>query len=558
MALKRPRKILFFLCFFLPFLSGFGQSDPTGKRAVTRTYLIRNATLIIDPKTTQTGQDVLFSDGIIKAVGKNLKFPPEAEIIQGDSLYVYPGFIDMANKRGVSTPPAMEKPKNFDSSKPEDYLAGIHPEVSVLNHFNPAYPQISEWRKLGFTLAQVIPMGMGMLPGNSALVGYDNSDKSALVVKERSSVYARFSAVGGMYPSNNLGIMAKFRDLFENARVLDVHLARFNSNVGVSIPEKNPVLENLIPLVKAQKPVYFETNSALDVGRALRLKKEFGFDLILGGISEGEEYLNDIKNWNVGVALSLNLPVEPDLSKKSSETGGEFERLSQRVLEAYEDRLSLPAKFEAAGIPFGFTTKQLASDKFLSNLRIMIAHGLSEEAALAALTVNAAKLLKVDQLTGDIKAGKMANFVVTTRPIFDPEVQISQVIVNGQVFEYEKKEKKENADTKTAKTEVWRYQASTPSGKAFGDFSLWQESGKWVGEITIDDPEKPGHKTILLENVRKTATMMSFGLTLRSGDRDIRLNVKGDVSSNSFSGIMDIMGNDRFPFNAKKTDKPNI
>ncbi|MCC5938887.1 MAG: amidohydrolase family protein [Lunatimonas sp.] len=514
--------------------------------------MIRNATVISEPGVVQERQDILFKDGIITSLGKNLSAPPEAAIIVGDSLFVYPGFIDMASKVGVSNPPTIEKPKDFDSSNPDNYLAGIHPQISVLDHLDTQHPQQAEWRKLGFAMAHKIPMGMGLLPGKTAVLGYTQPHEP-MVLMDDAAVYARFSTVGGMYPANNLGVMAKFRDLFENAKLLDIHQTQYASQTGVRIPEKNPVLESLIPATDRKKALYFETNTELDIGRALRLQEEYGFKLILGGVTEGEDYISTIQARQIAAVLSLNLPEEP--KQKADSTQSEATQiLSSRVSEAYESRLALAAKYEKAGISFAFTTKQLSKEKLFTNLRLLIEHGLSEQAALAALTVNPAKILGIERTAGDIRVGKLANFVLSTNPIFDREAQIKYMIVNGHVYEFDIQ--KSDALEATNGVEYWNYHASTPAGESSGNLAIWRESGKWKGEITIDDPEKPGQKTIPLEDIKKSATMLSFGFSLDSRDRKIKLSVHGDVTGASFNGTLDVMGTERFPFKAKRTEKP--
>ncbi|WP_209328751.1 amidohydrolase family protein [Lunatimonas salinarum] len=541
--------LLLFLGIFVPFSNGIAQSDLTGNRPVTQTYLIRSATVIPRPGVIQSGQDVLFKDGIIKSVGRNLTAPPEAVIIPGDSLYVYPGFIDVANKLDVASPPEMEKPDDFDSSNPDDYLAGIHPQVNVLDHLNT---QRGEWRRLGFTLVQKVPMGMGLLPGKTAVIGYSHPHEQ-VVLAEDVAVYARFNTVGGMYPANNLGVMAKFRDLFQNAKLLDIHLAQYNSTTGVRIPEKNPVLESLVPVVNQMQPVYFEIEDQLDIGRALRLQEEIGFKLILGGISEGEQYIPTIKARQVAVSLSLNLPAAP-----TDSVGPDLEEIErkrfERVSAAYTNRVSLPAKYAEAGIPFAFTTKHLAKDKFFDNLHLLIDHGLSEDAALAALTINPANILGISRVAGDIQVGKQANFVISTDPLFDKEAQIKFVIVNGHVYEYEIN--KGSVKAASNGVEHWNYQASTPAGESSGELVIWRESGKWVGEITIDDPVKPGQLTLPLEDIDKSATMLGFGFSLDSNDRKIKLNVQGEISGTTFHGTLDVMGTEQFPFKAVKKNMP--
>ncbi|WP_332912888.1 hypothetical protein [Algoriphagus boritolerans] len=106
-------------------VNAWSQSDPTGKRRVSDTYAITNATIFAAPGQQGIKGTVLFQDGVILGIGANLSLPKEAQVIPGDSLFIYPGFIDGAGLMGVTKPKDPERPKDFVSSNPPDELAGI-------------------------------------------------------------------------------------------------------------------------------------------------------------------------------------------------------------------------------------------------------------------------------------------------------------------------------------------------------------------------------------------------------------------------------------------------
>ena len=149
--------------------AAWAQSDPTGKRRITSTYAITNATVFKAPGDPGSKATILIKDGVIVGLGTSLALPKEAKVIAGDSLYVYPGFIDGAGSMGISKPKDVERPKDFVSSNPADEIAGITPWRSASDSYTAASTQVDDWRKAGFTLSQVVPDG-GMLPGKTALV----------------------------------------------------------------------------------------------------------------------------------------------------------------------------------------------------------------------------------------------------------------------------------------------------------------------------------------------------------------------------------------------------
>jgi imidazolonepropionase-like amidohydrolase len=123
------------------------------------------------------------------------------------------------------------------------------------------------------------------------------------------------------------------------------------------------------------------------------------------------------------------------------------------------------AAFEKAGIPFCLTTSDLRDPKqFMPNLRKAMQYGLSEAKALEALTRTPAKLLGIDNITGSVDAGKLANFIITTGPVFDEKTVILQNWIQGIKF--------------GVKEENWK--------EANGQYSLAVKSAQGTSAFTLD------------------------------------------------------------------------
>ncbi|MDN3689946.1 amidohydrolase family protein [Cyclobacterium jeungdonense] len=528
----------------------FSQSDRNGERRLGSSYVITNTTLIPSPGEILQSQHVLFEDGIIRAFGKDLLIPADAQEIKGDSLFVYGGFIDMANKTGVVEPTIPEKPDNFDPSNPMPEIAGIHPHFNVTDYYQQTNPHDKEWRKLGFTLAQKLPLGKGMLPGTSALLIYGQEGKNNLIT-ENQSIYFKFSTAGGVYPNTNLGVMATWRDLIQNARLYQQHQEMYAADRNIRRLEKNPVLEALIPVIKGQTPVLLEISGELDIQRALKMQDENYFRIILTGINEGDHLIPLLKEKQIGAVLTLNLPEDPSTEVPDGEKSKDFESRIQRAKEAYQKSLALAGKYEAAGIPFALTTKHLPRGDFFKNLQLMIENGLSKEGALAALTVNPAKLLGISDRTGTISEGKMANLLIMTDTLFSENANIHMVVSDGYLFDYSEKPEKLSEEETT-----WDYEAETEDGKSSGTWKIKQKEGKWTGTITFEDPQGQGMKTTAIENVIITTENMQFSFTVSVKNNTMEVEVSGNLSGEKFSGDMKIVGYGNFPVKAVKRDKP--
>src|SRR5690554_6446885 len=296
--------LLGLIALILPF-SVVAQSDPTGEKRVTGTYAITDAWVFLVPgKASKT--TILIKNGLIDGVGPNLRIPAEAQVIKGDSIIVYPGFIDPTSVAGVDTPRTPERPKVFDPSDPAPEFVGITPQRDVLETFKGG-EIIEKWRKAGFTVGQLMPQGTGMLPGKASVIVFGDRGSSN-ILRESTALSMRFQTVRGLYPGTILGIMAKWRELYENAKLAANHQNVFDQHQGVARPERNPVLEAFFPVIKGEIPVVFEASDELEIRRAISLQRENGFDLILSGIKEGGNLIPLIKDTGAKVLLSLDLP----------------------------------------------------------------------------------------------------------------------------------------------------------------------------------------------------------------------------------------------------------
>lgn len=549
---------LIFMAFCVT-LHAFGQSDPKGERRVTGTFAIVNATITPSPGKTINGATILIKNGLVENIGNNLSLPPEAQIISGDSLFVYPGFIDGASSAGVSKPKDSEKPSDFDPSNPPDEIAGISPWRTVLDNYDPNSSQISDWRKVGFTIAQVIPEG-GMLPGKSAIVTFGGK-ASSNVLANNTAMNARFRNVGGgrgMYPGTQLGIMAKFRDLYKNAELSAKHNRLFASTSGMARPEMNKTLEAFFPVLDKNMPVLFEVSNDLEIKRAIALQKEFGFNLILTGVTDIDYALDAIKASNAKVLIGFRLPNDKTASADLERKTEEMQSRTLKIREAYKSTLEGPSKLEAAGIPFGFTSMGGRSSEMLKNIRLMIENGLSEEGALAALTINNATILGIQKFAGTLEKGKLANMVISTAPLFSEEAQIQHVVADGYLFDFDvsKKSKANGTDGKTIDiVGVWEYTSDTPAGSSDGTMEIKKEGDSYKGTITYDNPAGSGKASSEMNNITLSGNNLSFTFNVSAGGMALEVTVSGDVSEADFRGNMSLSDFGSFPLNANK--KPN-
>lgn len=503
--------IMLLLLLFASSLNALAQGDPTtgddlDLRPVTRTYAIRNARIVQAPGRVIERGTVLMRDGVIVAVGDNLQIPFDARIIDGDSLTVYAGFIDGLTHASV---PKQKQdgnlPKIPKPADPPNDRAGIQPERDVRTLVVASDPTIDSLRMAGFTVAHVVPHGQ-MLPGSGAIISLGGMKPGEMVIRGDASLYARFAPADNIYPATTMAIMAKWRQLYHEAERRKSLGAVYAENPGgIERPKFDPVLNAFFPVIDGKKPVFFQADGALEVERALALKNDLGFPLVIAGLKDANDVTAILKSKGLPVFLSLDLPKE----KKNGDAGKDKDSTkkgvdSLKVAEAdttkgmtpkppasffLNDRHTLSYKdvmdeqlwlterqrqsrtmfygtagrLRKQGIPFGFSSVDASLGDLRGNLRLVVENGLSKDDALSALTVDAAKMLGLEKVLGTVEKGKIANLVVTSGDYFDERSQVRYVFVDGQMFEYPAAKVAEKKDS--AKGDA----AALAGGRANGD-----------------------------------------------------------------------------------------
>lgn len=535
--------------------SAWGQSDPTGKRRVTSTFAITNATVITAPGQTGTKATVLFKDGVILGVGSSLQIPKEAKLISGDSLFIYPGFIDGAGSMGITRPKDAERPKDLVSSNPPDEFAGITPWRTAVDQFAISGNQVDDWRKTGFTISQLIPDG-GMLPGKAAIMVLGDGNSTNLI-QLNSGLAANFRGSRNMYPATLAGVMAKFRDVYQNTSLALEHEKMYASTSGVKRPQTTPTQVAMAAVVQKQIPVLFTASSDLEIRRALALQKELGFKLVLTGLENYESVIDQIKATGTPVLIKLQVP--DDKAVKSQKADGVTEATKaqyERVKESYEKALKQASLLEKAGIPFAFSTADAKPGDAMKAIQTMIKNGLSEKAAFAALTTNPASLLGISRVAGTIEKGKMANLIVSTSEIFKEDAQVKHVIVDGNIFTYEvkkkvaKEEQKSTGNVGTTVEGIWEYTSETPAGSSGGEIVLKRENGVLGGTISYDDPAGSGKVTSPIKNATLNGKTLSFDFAVSAGGMSLNVTVTGEINGNTMEGSLSVPQMGSFPVKA--------
>jgi imidazolonepropionase-like amidohydrolase len=390
-------------------------------------YAFTNATVVKDGSTTLTNATVIIKDGRIVSVGSNLKAPAGAVEIDCKGKYIYPSFIDMYADYGIAAPQRTAGGGGFNFAQqpqletavkgPYGWNQAIKSDVDAYKVFAVDDSKAKPLREIGFgTVLSHVKDGIAR--GTGAVVSLANEKENLVIIKEKASAHYSFNkgTSSQSYPGSMMGMISLLRQTYLDAQWYKSKPAEEGFNISLQTWNDNQGL-----------PQIFEANDKWNDLRADRIGDEFGVQYILKAGQNEYQRVKEMKATNASFILPLNYPQAQDV-----EDPAEARFVSLNDMKHWELAPTLAASFEKAGIPFCLTTADLRSvNQFWANLRKAMEYGLSENKAMEALTKTPATLLGVYDKVGSIDAGKLANFLITSGPIFNEKTSILQNWVQG-------------------------------------------------------------------------------------------------------------------------------
>lgn len=387
---------------------------------------------------------IVIRDGLITAVGADVRAPADARIVDGDGLTVYPGLIDASTSLGMpsrggggggfgggaATPTAART-----GAPNSNYEVGMQAELRASTELELAANAFKAAHGAGFTAALTAPSS-GIFRGTSAVITLRDAPVPTLIVREGVAQHIGFSrGGGGGFPGSLMGVFAQLRqELLDAEHYRDLKAAYTRDPRGLNRPHHDPTLEALQPVLAGTMPVVMAANSEREITRALDLAKEFGFKPIIAGGREAYKVTDRLRAENVTVLLDIDFP------RRTAPTGGRAaadEEPQPEQLSVLRDRVELPkspGKLAGAGVRFVIASGNDYTN-FLANARHAVEAGLDPLRALKAMTIDAATLFGVGDRLGSIEVGKIANLTITKGGLFEDSTKVTQLFVDGNQIE---------------------------------------------------------------------------------------------------------------------------
>jgi len=374
---------------------------------------------------------VLVTDGRIAAVsGPGTALPPDVTVIDAAGKWVLPGLIDPHTHLG-----AREEGEGWAGHDTNELTGPIQPHVRVLDAINPADEGFRDALSGGVLAAGVTPGSGNPIGGQTVAIRCWGRTVDDMVLRSPAGMKSalgenpkRVLGERRVNPSSRLGTAATIRSalvdaanyLAKSAGADAEHLS--DSAERADAPRHRDLkLEALAGVLRREIPWRQHCHRADDIATALRLAAEFGYDLV---IEHGTEaYLIADKIAAAGVPVVCG----PLITARSK-------------VELRNRTMANPGLLAAAGVTVAIATDHpvVPIHLLIMQAALAVREGLDRDTALAAVTINPARILGIADRLGSLTVGKDADLAVWSGDPLDLMSRVELAFMRGQeVYRYD-------------------------------------------------------------------------------------------------------------------------
>lgn len=412
------KKLILSIQLLLVTLLAIAQETVYPAKAQTEAITIINATIHVGNGTVINNGFITFENGKIKAVGQSA---PAAggKVIDAKGKHVYPGLILSVSQLGLVEVNSVRA--TIDHTE----IGIYNPNIRSIVAYNTDSKVIGTLRNNGILFANVVPQG-GTISGSSSVVQLDAWNWEDAIYKADGQMHinmpsllprpSRFGGFGGGAETRSsadrvkeaLAEVESIKDFFREAKIYLKETTHSKTNLKYEATK--------ILFEKKQK-LFVHCDIVKEILVAIDFAKEFGFEVVIVGGSESWQIADLLKQNNIAVILAQRhaLPTMMD------------------------DDVDLPYKsatyLQDAGVLYAINDEdgQTRGRNLPFNAGTAAAYGITKEQAISAITLNAAKILGIDQMTGSLEVGKDANIVISEGDILDIKSSIiTDVFIQGR------------------------------------------------------------------------------------------------------------------------------
>lgn len=352
---------------------------------------------------------LIIHQGKIVAVGADIEIPEGAIVIDASDKVIMPGLVDTHSHialTGDGGPSAV-----------------MNPEKRIMDAVWPADPRIKVALTGGVTTANIMPGSGTLMGGQTAYVKLRGDSIADMLVP---------NSIGGMKMANGTNpkrstkapatrmasaaiVRQKFLDAQDYMKKIDAAKKKKKAKErAAAMPPRDLGMEALMEVLNGARTVHHHTHRSDDIRTVLRLKKEFGFRLVIQHGTESYMVADEIAAANVPVSLIV-----------IDSPGGKHEAINLDIKAA--------KILDDAGVKLAIHTDDGVTESryLLRSAALAVRGGLSEETALASVTQNAADMMDLGDRIGSLEAGKDADFVLLDGHPLSVYTHVTETWIDG-------------------------------------------------------------------------------------------------------------------------------
>lgn len=419
------------------------QAQDLTRRAAPqdRPVAIVNATVhTMDGPAIEAAGWVLFDRGVIVEVGGGRpSFPPDrVRVIDASGMHVYPGLISAATQMGLTEIQSVRATNDMTET------GAVKPEVLAALSVNPDSTLLPVTRANGVLVCGVMPTG-GSIPGRASVIRLEGWTWEDMAVERDAGVVVAWPVMrpvraGWMDRSEE----EQSRDIRRNVEVIEsafreceAYVAARAADPSVPADIRWEALAGVLPPARRgesggagtadgarQRPVFIEATDYDQIVAAVSFAARRGLKAVIVGGRDAPLCADLLRRHGVGVIVP-----------------GTF-RLPRRDDSPYDEAYTLPARLEAAGVPWclagGDDTAHERNLPYAAALAV--AHGLDHDAALRAITRSAAELLGVADRLGTLAPGKEATLFIADGDVLEVTTNVRRAFIAGREIDLSNKQ----------------------------------------------------------------------------------------------------------------------
>lgn len=389
---------------------------------------ITHATIHVGNGTVINDGTIQIRDGKIQDVGTNIAIPADGvKVYDVKGKHVYPGLIQCSNSLGLIEVNSVRATSDVTE------IGDMNPNVRSLVAYNTDSKIINTLRNNGILLSNVVPGG-SLITGSSSVVQLDAWNWEDAAYKADHGIHFQMPSLmtrrGGRGGFGGFGQQPAGDPVQRALEEIESVKAFFREAKAYMAESKhaqvNLKFEAVRGLFEKKQKLFVHADMVKQMLIALDFVREFGFQVVIVGGSDSWQITDLLKANNVPVILN------------------QMHSLPTMVDDDVDQPYKTPAMLQKAGVLFAINDEdgQFRGRNLAFNAGTASAYGLTKEEALSAITLNAARILGIEDRTGSIEKGKDANIVVSEGDILDMRTQIiTDAFIQGRKISLEDKHK---------------------------------------------------------------------------------------------------------------------